>query len=482
MAEPVDRRHVVIVGGGLAGCTAALALARQPDAAARYQISLIECKSRLGGRVGSYTDQTSGLTVDYCQHVGMNCCSALKQLIKWLDQQQLWRVERDLYFYGPGPQRQQLTALPYLPAPLHLSSWLWKWPGLKWLDRLQIARGMLAINRVDLASQFRSKLEPISALEWLRAHGQSDRVLDRFWSTILVSALGEQLDRVGLVPMVKVFQDGFLRVRDAYHLLIPERPLDELFGRRMHEALGKLSVAVHLNSSVGLVDWQGARCCNLSLSDGTVLQPDELIIAVPWHAAGEVVKHCQDVGVQGVAAQAAQLEASPITGVHTWWDRAWLPTPHAVLVGQLCQWVFPHSEKNETSAILAGRSPMLETSAGEHYYQIVVSASRMLPRGDSKRVAQMIEEDLREVFPEARDAKLLRVRSVTDPQAVFSVAPGTGNKRPRAGTGHGNICWAGDWTDTGWPATMEGAIRSGLAAAASIDSRTRSNAQRDLAN
>ncbi len=125
----------------------------------------------------------------------------------------------------------------------------------------------------------------------------------------------------------------------------------------------------------------------------------------------------------------------------------------------LCQWIFPHAQRESLEQSEA------VSSGGEHYYQIVISASRMLPRGDQQAVAHMIEEDLREVFPEARAAKLLRVRVVTDPQAVYSVAPGCDQLRVTAGTCHGNICWAGDWTGTGWPATMEGAIRSGLAAA-----------------
>ena len=456
MADP-QRKHVVIIGGGLAGCTAALALARSENAQAKYQITLIESKSRLGGRVGSYTDQTSGLTIDYCQHIGMGCCTALKQLIEWLDQTSLWRVERELHFYGPGQQRQRLTALPLLPAPLHLSGWLWNWPGLNWRDRWQIARGMLAIDRVPLSGPRAAKLETLSAMEWLRAHGQSDSVLERFWSTIIVSALGEQLDRVGLLPMAKVFQDGFLRRRDAYHLLIPQRPLDELFGRRMHTALAALGVDVRLSTTVENMEWQAANCHRIALTDGTSLQPDRVIMAVPWHAIGQLLVDCPDNDIQRVVNQATQIQASPISGVHTWWDRAWLPTPHAALVGQLCQWIFPHAQVDANHEAVA--------TAPEHYYQIVISASRMLPRGDQQSIRGLIEEDLRCVFPEVQQARLLRVRVVTDPQAVFSVAPGSAGLRPEAGSCHGNICWAGDWTQTGWPATMEGAIRSGLAAA-----------------
>ncbi len=370
-----------------------------------------------------------------------------------------------MYFYGPGPGRQRLSALPWLPPPLHLTNWLLKWPGLNWLERTQIARGMLAINRVRLMPDAPHSLEGMSADVWLRQHGQSPRALERFWSTIIVSALGEDLDRVGILPVVKVFQDGFLRKSDAYHLLIPQRPLSELFGQQMQAALTAAGVQVLLSTTASDIQWQGSLAQRITFSNGETIHPDSVIVAVPWHAAGEVIGSCPDPSIQSAIANAAQLKSSPISGVHTWWDRPWLPTPHAVLVGRLCQWIFPHAEPQAAKSAADSTS-----SSGQHYYQIVISASRMLPRGDQAAVTRLIEEDLREVFDEAKAAKLLRLRVVTDPDAVFSVGPNTTQLR-RAQTLSGNVFWAGDWTNTGWPATMEGAIRSGLAAANMIQQR-----------
>ncbi|MEM7558702.1 MAG: FAD-dependent oxidoreductase, partial [Planctomycetota bacterium] len=162
-----------------------------------------------------------------------------------------------------------------------------------------------------------------------------------------------------------------------------------------------------------------------------------------------------------VVARSTKLEGSPITGIHTWWDRPWLEKPHAVLVGRLCQWVFP------------GPSEGAEASAGEYYYQIVVSASRDLPKADE--LAGHLLDDLAAVFPAVSQAKLLRHRAVTDPQAVFSVGVGTQEFRAESKTKVQGLWLAGDWTQTGWPATMEGAVRSGFTVAASIRDDAQSN-------
>jgi uncharacterized protein with NAD-binding domain and iron-sulfur cluster len=154
------------------------------------------------------------------------------------------------------------------------------------------------------------------------------------------------------------------------------------------------------------------------------------------------------------------LEASPITGIHTWWDLPWLRTPHAILINRRCQWVFPGPD------LPSDRASNQSEKSQSTYYQIVISASSDLPRGDSAAILQMVQQDLCEVFPEAREAKLLRGKVVTDPKSVFSVSPEHGQSRPHpAALANHGIVLAGDWVQTDWPATMEGALRSGLIAA-----------------
>ncbi len=449
-------KTVVVAGGGLAGISAAMALARHGA-----QVTLLEARRRLGGRTGSFTTEVDGRTetVDYCQHVGMGCCTNLKQLIAWLGHSTAWAEYADLHFYYADGRYQRLTALPWVPAPLHLMPWLAQWPGLRWRDRLLIARGMLAVQRLKPDDS----LDAVSALEWLQSRGQSERCLAQFWNTIIVSALGEQLDRVNLAAVVKVLQDGFLRHREAFHLLVPKRPLDQLFNAEAADRLRELGVTIGLESHVQSVVYDGRRY--VVTTRQMEHAADAVVLAMPWHALSRLAERSPINGLSDVAERCVQLGSSPITGVHTWWDRPWFEHPQGAIVGRLCHWVFADPPA-ETSA--AGLDDSSGKSSQSHYYQIVISASRSLPSGNPALIEQLICEDLAAVFPRSRSAKLLRFKVVTDPQAVFSVAPKSLNYRAHRNDLGAGIVLAGDWTRTGWPATMEGAILSGFRAAEAL--------------
>ncbi len=438
-----------MVGGGLAGITASLVLAKHG-----IRVQLLESRRRLGGRVGSFADAHSGETVDYCQHVGMGCCSNLKQLIDWLGHREYWDVHRQLHFYGPDGRYQRLAAWPFVPAPLHISGWLWRWPGLTLRDRISLVRGIIAIQRLKISTA----TDAVEAEAWLCQRGQTPQAIDRFWRTIVVSALGEELQRVSLSAVAKVIQDGFLNHRDAFHLLVPNKPLGDLFGSMTERVLVESGVDLRLGTRVQSIVPSAAGGVTVAVDQLGQTDADAVIIAVPWFRIGDLLANSEVPELQRVQQQARQLASSPISGVHTWWDRPWLETPHAAIVGRLSQWVFP-----KTDAVL-NRSADL----AEHYYQIVISASRQLPRGDSALVAEQIEADLAAVFPAARRAKLLRLQTVTDPHSVFSLTPEAVQLRPLPRVGSTRIWLAGDWVQTGWPATMEGAIISGRQAAEQI--------------
>lgn len=449
-------RSAIIVGGGLAGISAALALAKHG-----LRVTLIEGRTRLGGRTGSFTVDLAHNgepeSVDYCQHVGMGCCTNLKQLIEWLGQQDAWHEHRQLHFFGPDGQYRPLKAWPLLPAPLHLAGWLLRWPGLSLRDCTRIARGLAAIDKLTLGADCQSQ----SALKWLQQRGQTVAAIERFWSTIVVSALGEDLSRVSLAAVAKVLQDGFLRHRQAFHLLVPTRPLGELFGTQAAEQLRSHQVDIHLNSPVQAIEYaiDGANHAPIRVvTSQATFTADSLVLAVPWQQLNKLDfgDDCADLCL--VSEQAAQLQGSAITGVHTWWDRAWLDLPHAAIVGRLCQWVFP-KEQTLNRAHVAAR-------AG-HYYQIVISASRDVRGCKAAEVATRIHEDLCHVFPQVREARLLRHHVVTDPKAVFSITPASYALRP-GGFITQRVMLAGDWTATGWPATMEGAVLSGFKAAENL--------------
>ena len=446
-------KRVLVIGGGLAGIAAALRLAK-----AGYSVQLCEARRRLGGRVGSFTDSASGQQIDYCQHVAMQCCSEFRALLAELGQLDSWRVERTLHFFSQRGKHLPVRALP-LPAPLHLAGLLMGWPDLSWKQRLQVGRGLLSLMRLRTSVA----LYRVPAIEWLRRNGQDENVIKIFWETILVSALGDQLERVNLGAAHKVLIDGFAAKRDAYWLWIPKQPLSRLFNEGCESQLKNFGIRLCLQSAVSRIKWRNGVARAAELSDGTTVEADAIVLAMPWNRTNEMLTNDSEAPslIRQWGRQLEAIESSPITGVHTWWDKAWLPTPHAILVGRLCQWVFPGPD-------FSG-SDVDNQNQGEHYYQVVISGSRNLPRGDSAAVCAAVVADLKEIFPSAGQSQLLRSKIVTDPQAVFSVQTGFEELRPLADKFAEHRIWlCGDWTDTGWPATMEGAVRSGNIAAEQI--------------
>ena len=454
--------RVAVVGGGLAGIQTAMHLAKHG-----CETWLIESRSRLGGRVGSFTDPQSGQAIDYCQHVGMRCCGELIRFIEDTGQRDQWHEQSTLWFRSRAGKPFQAAAWP-LPAPFHLSGLLLKWPDLSPVDRIAIASALGKLIRTRPTRDFERQM----ALEWLKAQRQPRNAIDSFWSTILVSALGEQLPRITMGSVHKVMIDGFAATKDAYHLLVPQRSLSELIDQTAKESLARIGVRLVAGQAVEGLRRSGSGTWSLGLktksdSASKLLALPEIpalpefqavVLAVPWHRLGVILSDAT-IGSLPDGAKTLRdvqsLESAPITGVHTWWSKKWFNDPHAILIDRLCQWVFPGPSESDPNA-------------SEHYYQIVISGSRDLPKGDPEAVLRSVEADLREVFPELGNsgAKLLRGKVVTDPQSVFSVSRGHDESRLDTATfGAQGLFLAGDWTATGWPATMEGALRSGSLAA-----------------
>jgi squalene-associated FAD-dependent desaturase len=451
--------RVAVVGGGLAGIQTAMHLAKHG-----CETWLIESRSRLGGRVGSFIDPQSGQAIDYCQHVGMRCCGELIRFIEETGQRDQWQEQSTLWFRSRAGKPFQAAAWP-LPAPFHLSGLLLKWPDLSPVDRIAIASALGKLIRTRPTRDFERQM----ALEWLKAQRQPRNAIDSFWSTILVSALGEQLPRITMGSVHKVMIDGFAATKDAYHLLVPQRSLSELIDQAARESLARIGVRLVVGQAVEGLSRNPSGTWGVGMkskSDPGSKLPElpampefqAVVVAVPWHRLGTILRDAGLAQLPGAAKSLSDvqgLESAPITGVHTWWSKKWFNDPHAILIDRLCQWVFPGPGESDPNAC-------------EHYYQIVISGSRDLPKGDTEAVLRSVEADLREVFPELGNsgAKLLRGKVVTDPQSVFSVSRGHDESRLDTATfGAQGMFLAGDWTATGWPATMEGALRSGSLAA-----------------
>jgi squalene-associated FAD-dependent desaturase len=300
---------------------------------------------------------------------------------------------------------------------------------------------------------------------WLQAQGQSDTAIEQFWTVILVSALGESLDRVSVSAARKVFVDGFLASSEASSLYVPNSPLELIYGQRLLHWLGEHDVEVHLSAAVEHIEL-GHRP-RVVMAGGEAREFDYVVVAVPWRQAAALFD-LESRSRLPTLEIASRLQPAPISAVHLWFDRPIMDLPHAVLVGRLSQWIFNHGASPSGTSENRNASTVDKPARGSHYYQVVISASHELCGRDRDAVVAEVIGELATIWPEVATARLVRARLVTEPFSVFSVAPGTEQWRPAQRTHDPRLLLAGDWTATGWPATMEGAVRSGYLAAEAL--------------
>lgn len=448
MPDPVTESalpSVAIAGGGLAGIAAAAALGQ-----AGLMVTLLEARQTLGGRATSYVDAETGTVIDNCQHVSMGCCTNLKHLCTILQIENAFRTEKELTFIAADGKSSSFRTDP-LPAPLHLLRAFFKLPGLSLSEKWEFARG---VNR--LAGANLDALRGTSFLNWLQDNGQSERVIRLVWEVVLVSALSESLDRVDAVYARKVFVDGFLSNRSGWQVEIPVVSLDELYSTRAMASLRMLGVQVRCQSRVASLEMVSGRVGSLLMKDDREMIADEFILAIPQHQLPGLISSIPVL--HSLQEQIAHLETAPITSVHLWFDRPITSLPHAVLMDRLGQWLFAR-----------GRATVPQGDGWA--YQVVISASRHLAGMSQEQVIEKVVEELKAIWPESASARLLHGRLVTERRAVFSALPGVDRYRPPQQTSIPNLQLAGDWTRTGWPATMEGAVLSGFLAADNIFKR-----------
>src|SRR5712692_10340146 len=423
---------VNIVGGGLAGLAAAAALG-----SAGFQVDLFEARPFLGGRATSFPltpgDDDSEL-IDNCQHVLLRCCVNLLDFYSRLGVEDRIHFYREFHFLEPGGRLSKLGRGP-MPAPLHLTMSFLRMRCLGAADKVAIARAMLMLIR---ERSRRKDLDQITMLDWLREKKQTPRAIERFWRQVLVSAVNEELDRMAALHGFQVFWLGMLARANSYEMGVPEVPLGELYSVNAWRKLG--AVQFHMRTPVERIIFREGTAHGVQISGGSVHPADYQICAVPFERLGALAP---ELGID-----TARFEHSPITGIHVWFDRPVTELPHAALLDRTMQWMFNKSQ---------GR-----------YLQFVVSASRSLVEMARAEVIELAVREAAEFFPRVREAKVERAHVIKELRATYSALPGMEAARPGAATRAPNVFLAGDWTRSGWPATMEGAVRSGYRAAEAV--------------
>jgi squalene-associated FAD-dependent desaturase len=445
-ARPVKSFRVAVVGGGLSGLAAGCALAD-----AGFAVSLFECRPYLGGRASSYEHPGTGEVVDNCQHVLLGCCTNLVEFYRRLGIADRIRWYDRLTFLEPGG-RASVVEPSFLPAPFHTAPSFLRAHCLSLRDKLSIAAAMALL--AGKAPEDRGE----SFLTWLRRHGQAPGAIERFWKTILVSALNEDLDRVSCSSAGQVIRESFLKSAQAGCMGVPTVPLTELYGVA-GDYIQARGGQVHLRARVESFRSEPSAV-GLSV-EGMEESFAAVLVAVPFEALGRMLPEVPEA--QPLRAQLAHFETSPITGIHLWLDRQITELDHAILLDRTIQWMF-HKSRLLTVRRQAGLVDSA-SSLGGSYLELVVSSSKALVPKSKSDIISLALEELREFFPAAREAKLIKSTVVKEVNATYSPQPGVDAYRPRSATLWPRVFLAGDWTATGWPATMEGAVRSGYLAA-----------------
>jgi zeta-carotene desaturase len=421
--------RAVVLGGGLAGLSAAAALA-----GAGFEIDVFEARPFPGGRATSFPlspDSGAG-HIDNCQHILLRCCVNLLDFYERIGVRDRIRFHRELYFLEPGGRRSIMRA-GRLPSPFHFLGSFHKLSFLGAADKLAVVRGLGALRR----ERGRPDLDRITMSDWLREKNQTPGAVARFWRQVLVSAVNEELDRMAALHAFQVFRLAFLSRREYYEMGVPAVPLAQLYSADAWA--GRENVRIHLRAPVERIAIEAGAVRGV-LVDGEVRTADYYICALPFERVPVLAPElCLDVSA---------FEYSPITGIHLWFDRPVLDLPHATLLDRTIQWAFNKRDGQ--------------------YVQLVVSASRSLTDMPRAAVIALAVRELGEFLPRVREARLENAHVVKEIRATFSARPGLEASRPEAVTRLPNLFLAGDWTRTGWPATMEGAVRSGYLAAEAV--------------
>jgi squalene-associated FAD-dependent desaturase len=444
----MSRPRVVVVGGGLAGLAAGLYCA---DGGA--EVTVLESRPRLGGLTWSF--DRGGLTFDNGQHVYLRCCDEYRGFLERIGSATLAPLQERLALpvIRPGGRTGWIRSS-RLPAPLHLAGSLARYPHLSLVERLLAGRAVLGLRRARLDDP---ALDGEAFGAWLARHRQSAGAIEALWDLITLPTVNLHAAGASAGLGAKVFQTGLLTDAAAADIGWARVPLGRLHGDPAAAALAAAGASVRLRAKVTAVDTEGGAVAAVVV-DGERVEADAVVLAVPHDVAADLVP----AGATSGPPPWRQLDFSPIVDVHVVYDRRVTRHEIAAGLGSPAQFVFDRTEASGLAERDAGKpSP----ARGQCLAVSISAADEYLGRRPEELI-RIVTEALADLFPAARSAKVVDAVVTRERQATFRGAPGSRRLRPAARTGVQGLFLAGAWTDTGWPATMEGAVRSGNVAAA----------------
>lgn len=429
--------RVIVIGGGLAGMAAAVALE-----AGGADVTLFEARKSLGGRAGAYEDPETGELLDNCQHVLLGCCTNLLDFYRRIDAIDQIRFEPAIRFLDERGRGYSLGGTRGLPAPLHLGPRGLRFSILTLKQKLELARASLAMIR--LGRNGRKKLADVPFGNFLDEYKQSPGLIKNLYEPVLIGALNEEVRMASAEFAIQVFQDSLFANSRGWRMGVPAGTLGDLYRKPPCRD-------VRLSTRIAGLVLDAQRVTGVRLASGEIIPADAVVLATNHHG---VKKWLPDDAADRDERfrHLDQLQSVPILGTHLWFDRPVLRQSHAALLSGPLQWVF---RKDDDGRVVKG----------------VISAAREWVGRARDEMVTLFEKQLLSTLPGAAGAKLVRGAVVIEKRATFAALPGVDRYRPSQAPPPGGLAGlflAGDYTRTGWPATMEGAVRSGYLAADAI--------------
>ena len=442
--------QVIVIGGGLAGLSGAVALA---DAGLR--VDLYERRPILGGRASSFIHPSSGEQVDNCQHVLLGCCVNLVDFYTRLGVADHIAFHETIPFIDES-NRVSVIGPSRLPPPLHLLPSFLRLKSLGFADKLSIVRTVAGMVRHVMRNRKSDTVDvpaPVSMKAWLKAHGASDRAVEAFWKPFLISALNDELDDIDADYGIRTAVRAFLINRRGYEVGLPAVPLGDLYTPCI-EYIERRGGRVVLDQGVQDISSHGGRVTSITLQDGSSVEAETYLSGLPFDALGRLLP--ERYATHPFFSILNGLTVSPITAVHVWFDRPVTHLDYAAVIGRKIQWIFNQSIRDPDA---------FATGNPGTYLGLVVSASDEWMKLPRQQIIDQAMDELRSLLPAVRKAELIKAVVVKEGRATFAPRPGCDALRPGPSCPLSNFFIAGDWVQTGWPATMESAVRSGYQAA-----------------
>lgn len=461
----MDTSSIVIIGGGLSGLSAAVELC-----AGGHKVMLLEQHRYCGGRTYSFIDAATGDMVDNGQHLLMGCYHATRQYMHTLGTEYLTAMQPSLHIEFLHPSKRSIRLVcPPLRSPLHLLGGLLRFKGIPLKNRLEMLT--VAKQLFSTSPSKEQELDTLNVEEWLTKLGQSSLSRNFLWDVVTLGALNNHPENVSALMLFRVLRAALLGKREHSSFLVSRTGLSDVLVNPSVEFIQRNGGEVLLGTEVSKVHVENEKIVSVSTQDGKKFQAQIFLSAVPWFGFERILSNS---GIRpelilktysGELYDSAQFQASPIISIHLWLDQTIFEEEFAALIDTRVQWIFNKSIQSMKPLNYKAVKKQGPKEKIPQQLSLVISGAEDYLEINKQKLISLAMEDLRRVLPKAKNANIVHSVVIKEKRATFIPAPGLDAMRPLPKTTLSNLFLAGDWTNTGFPATIEGAVLSGKEAA-----------------